>query len=58
MDEQIEDLVSMRNHLRTILADWEARLVHALEGEPAGLLESLALPSHLLEPLNVKDDRR
>jgi DNA-binding transcriptional MerR regulator len=55
LDEQIEDLVSMRNHLRTILADWEVRLAHALEGEPAGLLESLVVPPHLLKPLKAKD---
>jgi DNA-binding transcriptional MerR regulator len=55
MDEQIEDLVSMRNHLRTILADWDTRLARALEGEPAGLLESLVVPPHLLKPLKAKD---
>jgi DNA-binding transcriptional MerR regulator len=55
MDAQIEDLVSMRNHLRTILADWEARLAHTLEGERAGLLESLVVPPHLLKPLKVKE---
>jgi DNA-binding transcriptional MerR regulator len=58
MEEQIEDLVSMRNHLRSILADWQARLAHSLEGEPAGLLESLVVPQHLLKPLKVKEKTR
>ena len=58
MERQIENLVSMRNHLRTILADWEVRLAHKLEGEPARLLESLLVPPKLLKPPKAKDKAR
>ena len=54
MDEQITDLTAMRDHLRTILTDWDDRLAHTPEGKPARLLETLVVPSHLLKPLKLK----
>ena len=54
MDEHIADLVAMRDHLRTILADWDERLAHTPEGEPAKLLETMVVPPHLLKPLKLK----
>ena len=44
MDEQIGDLVAMRKHLRTVLADWDERLTHTSKGKPARLLETLVVP--------------
>jgi hypothetical protein len=54
MDERIGDLVAMRDHLRTILADWDKRLTETPEGTPARLLETLVVPPHLLKPLKLK----
>jgi len=54
MDEEIADLTAMRDHLRTILADWDERLVHTPEGKPARLLETLVVLPHLLKPLKSK----
>jgi DNA-binding transcriptional MerR regulator len=54
MDEQIADLVAMRDHLRTILADWDERLAHTPEGKQAKLLETLVVPAHLLKPLKSR----
>jgi DNA-binding transcriptional MerR regulator len=54
MDEEIADLAAMRDHLRTILADWDERLAHTPEGKPARLLETLIVPPHLLKPLKSK----
>ena len=54
MDEEIADLAAMRDHLRTILADWDERLAHTPEGKPARLLETLVVPPHLLKPLKSK----
>jgi DNA-binding transcriptional MerR regulator len=58
MDEQIADLVAMRDHLRTILADWDERLAHTPEGKPARLLETMVVPPHLLRPLKSKEKTR
>jgi hypothetical protein len=54
MDEEIADLAAMRDHLRTILFDWDERLAHTPEGEPARLLETLVVPPYLLKPLKSK----
>ena len=54
MNEQIADLTAMRDHLRTILADWDERLAHTPEGKPAKLLETLVLPPHFLKRLKLK----
>jgi DNA-binding transcriptional MerR regulator len=54
MDEEIADLAAMRDHLRTILADWDERLAHTPEGKSAMLLETLIVPPHLLKPLKSK----
>jgi DNA-binding transcriptional MerR regulator len=51
MDEQIGDLVAMRRHLRTVLADWDKRLARTPEGKPARLLETLVVPAHRSKPL-------
>jgi DNA-binding transcriptional MerR regulator len=57
MEDQIADLVAMRDHLRTILADWDQRLAHTSEGKPARLLETLVVPPHLVESLKLKGKR-
>jgi DNA-binding transcriptional MerR regulator len=54
MDAQIADLVAMRDHRRTILADWDDRLAHTPDGKPAKLLETMVVPMHLLKPLKLK----
>ena len=54
MDEEIADLAAMRDHLRTILSDWDERLAHTPEGKPARLLETLVVPPHLIKPLKSK----
>jgi DNA-binding transcriptional MerR regulator len=41
VDEQISDLITMRDHLRATLADWDARLAKTPDGAQARLLESL-----------------
>src|SRR5215468_2944877 len=41
IDEQISDLIAMRDHLRATLADWDARLAKTPEGTQARLLEAL-----------------
>jgi DNA-binding transcriptional MerR regulator len=42
VNEQIAELVAMREHLGTVLTDWDRRLQGTPEGKPARLLESLA----------------
>jgi DNA-binding transcriptional MerR regulator len=54
MEDQIGDLVAMRDHLRTILADWDKRLAQTPAGKPARLLENLVVPARLLKPLKSK----
>jgi DNA-binding transcriptional MerR regulator len=44
MEDQIGDLVAMRDHLRTILAGWDKRLAQTPAGKPARLLENLVVP--------------
>ena len=41
LDEEITRLLATRDHLRTVLADWEVRLAKTPEGKPARLLETL-----------------
>jgi len=41
VNEQITELIAMREHLGTVLEDWERRLEGTPEGKPARLLESL-----------------
>lgn len=54
MDEQIGDLLTMRKHLRTVLADWEKRLARTPEGKPARLLETLVVPARRANPVKLK----
>ena len=54
MDEQIGDLVAMRRHLRTVLADWDERLSHTSKGKPARLLETLVVPARRANPVKLK----
>jgi DNA-binding transcriptional MerR regulator len=54
MDEQIADLVAMRDQVRTVLADWDERLTHTSEGKPARLLETLVVPARPAKPLKLK----
>ena len=54
MDEQIGDLVAMRKHLRTVLADWDERLTHILKGQPARLLETMVAPPSRSKPRKLK----
>ena len=41
MDRQLEDLKAMRDRVRLMLKDWDARLASTPKGLRAGLLESL-----------------
>ena len=54
LDEQIGDLVAMRRHLRTVLADWHERVTHLSEGKAARLLETLVVPAHRAKPVKLK----
>jgi len=54
MDEQIDDLLAMRKHLRTVLADWDERLTHTSKGKPARLLETLVVPRNSSKPRKLK----
>jgi DNA-binding transcriptional MerR regulator len=46
IEQQIADLCRLRDHLRSLLADWDNRLASVPDGTPAGLLEALTeLPS-------------
>ncbi len=54
MDKQIRDLVTMRDHLRTVVDDWDKQLHKTPEGKPARLLETLVVPARLLMPLKLK----
>jgi len=47
VNEQITELMAMREHLGTVLEDWDRRLKGTPDGEPARLLESLAAAPHL-----------
>jgi len=58
MDEQIGDLVAMRDHLKEIVADWDRRLAHTPEGNQARLLETLVVPPQLMKPLRLKGKTR
>lgn len=51
LDEQISDLLAMRDHLRLVSLDWDRRLTQAPEGKPAKLLESLTLPASGPKPV-------
>jgi len=42
VNEQITELIALREHLGTVLKDWDRRLDGTPEGKPARLLESLA----------------
>jgi DNA-binding transcriptional MerR regulator len=42
VNEQITELIAMREHLGVVLEDWDRRLDGTPEGKPARLLESLA----------------
>ena len=54
MDEQIGDLVAMRDHLRTVLADWDKRLARTSKGKPARLLDTLVVPERRANPVKLK----
>jgi DNA-binding transcriptional MerR regulator len=54
MDEQIDDLVAMRDHLRTVLADWDKQLARTLRGSPARLLDTLIVPARRASSVKLK----
>ena len=54
MEQQIGDLVAMRKHLRTVLADWDERLTRTSQGKPARLLETLLVPAYRSKPRKLK----
>lgn len=54
MDEQISDLLAMRDHLRTVSQDWDRRFARTPEGKPAKLLESLTLAASGPKPVASK----
>jgi DNA-binding transcriptional MerR regulator len=41
LEHQIRDLRILRNELRTLAAEWDARLARTPQGQPAHLLETL-----------------
>lgn len=41
IERRMEELALVRDHLQTLLKDWEERLAHTALGHRAGLLESL-----------------
>ena len=45
LERQIGEMTAMRDHLRTVLRDWDRRLLSTPEGKPARLLETLAMPA-------------
>ena len=47
VNEQITELMALREHLGTVLEDWDRRLKSTPDGEPARLLESLVSAPHL-----------
>lgn len=54
LDEQISDLLAMRDHLRRVSRDWDRRLTQTPDGKPARLLETLMLPASGPRPSSVK----
>ena len=56
LNEQIADFLAMRDHLQTVLADWEARLSQTPDGKPARLLEFLDVPASRPKPRNLKGE--
>ena len=44
VEEQLTDLLSLRDDLRAALRHWDRRLAQTASGKPAHLLETLALP--------------
>jgi DNA-binding transcriptional MerR regulator len=45
LEHRLADLAALRDHMRALLADWDARLDATPEGMRAGLLEVLGRPS-------------
>ena len=45
LEREIADLLAMRDHLRTVLRDWDERLDRTPDGQPAQLLETLSIPT-------------
>jgi DNA-binding transcriptional MerR regulator len=58
MDEQIADFVAMRDHLRTVLIDWDQRLARTSHGQPARLLETLAVPARRTNTVRLRGKSR
>jgi DNA-binding transcriptional MerR regulator len=44
LDRRIEDLVTLRGHMKEIVNQWEERLNITPDGQPARLLETLIFP--------------
>ena len=45
LENEITELLAMRDHLRNVLRDWDERLDQTPDGHAAKLLESLSAPS-------------
>ncbi len=45
LEQEIAQLLAMRDHLRTVLHDWDERLDQTPDGQAAKLLENLSLPA-------------
>jgi MerR family transcriptional regulator, copper efflux regulator len=54
MDKQIRDLVVMRDHLRSVVDNWDEQLHKTPEGKRARLLETLVVPADLFIPVKLK----
>jgi DNA-binding transcriptional MerR regulator len=42
LDRRIDEMLGLRDHLRTLLAEWDDRLQRTPEGQRARLLDTLA----------------
>ncbi len=54
LERQIEDLVVLREELRTLLADWSVTLANTPPGKPAHLLEGLAARATIEQALRKR----
>jgi DNA-binding transcriptional MerR regulator len=59
VEGRIEDLVQLRDRIRRVLADWDARLARAPRDRPVGLLHALAdlVPDGSPSPLTPRRRR-
>ena len=54
MNDQLGDLVAMRDYLKTVVADWDKQIAKA-DGKPVRLLERAILSKNPIGPLSRKE---